>query len=534
MTVPTLILEFPARRYHATPWGHHVNEGLIEWPPSPWRVLRALLSTGYTRLGWPSAGPPEDARTLVLKLAKVLPSYSLPLASAAHTRHFMPMTVLDKGREKTSLVFDTWAQIDSGRLAIHWAVELEPQEIQLLDAITQHLGYLGRSESWVTGELKTSVPRLEFNAFPCGSRPDPGVGWEQIALLAATPPAEYAEWRESAVVEALVQAGVDLTRKKRTKAERNKIESINVGYPSDLLDCLQVHTSWLQQQGWSQPPGSRRILYWRPSNALDLVPTQRARRPAAERVEAALLSIATESGNDYALPPLRRTLPQAELLHRALISRAASNGPPPVVLTGCDEAGRPLQSSHKHAHILPLDLDGDGHLEHFLIWAPMGLGADARAAIRMLRQTFMKGGLSPLRVGVAGFGSLSDLWLLPSPFGAAIRALTRRSTAWRSATPFVPPRYVKKRGSNTIEGQIISECEVRSLPRPEAVEILDVRSDPSVLKQRQFVRVRRRGPSPPSDCGFSVRLRFSDPVAGPIALGYASHFGLGVFVGDSQ
>lgn len=26
---------FPARRYHATPWGNHVNEGLIEWPPSP-------------------------------------------------------------------------------------------------------------------------------------------------------------------------------------------------------------------------------------------------------------------------------------------------------------------------------------------------------------------------------------------------------------------------------------------------------------------------------------------------------------------
>jgi CRISPR-associated protein Csb2 len=41
--VPTLRLRFPGGRYHATPWGHHVNEGQVEWPPSPWRLLRALM-----------------------------------------------------------------------------------------------------------------------------------------------------------------------------------------------------------------------------------------------------------------------------------------------------------------------------------------------------------------------------------------------------------------------------------------------------------------------------------------------------------
>ena len=40
-----LSVRFIAGRYHATPWGHHVNEGLIEWPPSPWRILRALLAS---------------------------------------------------------------------------------------------------------------------------------------------------------------------------------------------------------------------------------------------------------------------------------------------------------------------------------------------------------------------------------------------------------------------------------------------------------------------------------------------------------
>ena len=38
-------------RYHANPWDRAVNEGASEWPPSPWRILRALVATWYTR--WP-------------------------------------------------------------------------------------------------------------------------------------------------------------------------------------------------------------------------------------------------------------------------------------------------------------------------------------------------------------------------------------------------------------------------------------------------------------------------------------------------
>ena len=40
-------LRFLTGRFHATPWGHHVNEGVVEWPPSPWRLLRALVATFY-------------------------------------------------------------------------------------------------------------------------------------------------------------------------------------------------------------------------------------------------------------------------------------------------------------------------------------------------------------------------------------------------------------------------------------------------------------------------------------------------------
>src|SRR3990172_148166 len=84
----TIAIRFPAGRYHATPWGSHVNEGVTEWPPNPWRLLRGLIATGFSKLHWPRI--PDDERRLVLKLAAELPDYRLPPGELAHTRHYMP------------------------------------------------------------------------------------------------------------------------------------------------------------------------------------------------------------------------------------------------------------------------------------------------------------------------------------------------------------------------------------------------------------------------------------------------------------
>lgn len=69
--MPTVKLRFPGGRYHATPWGHHVNEGRIEWPPSPWRLLRAFIACGFTSQGWDEV--PPIARRLIDKLAAIPP-----------------------------------------------------------------------------------------------------------------------------------------------------------------------------------------------------------------------------------------------------------------------------------------------------------------------------------------------------------------------------------------------------------------------------------------------------------------------------
>jgi CRISPR-associated protein Csb2 len=111
----TLKLTFPAGRYHATPWGRHVNEGVPEWPPSPWRLLRALIATWRRKCSDLSEAA---VRRVVDQLVRP-PYFHLPPARVAHTRHYMPWE--KKGPADRTMVFDTFVVV--GRcnpLLVHW------------------------------------------------------------------------------------------------------------------------------------------------------------------------------------------------------------------------------------------------------------------------------------------------------------------------------------------------------------------------------------------------------------------------------
>lgn len=537
--MPTLLLRFPAGRYHATPWGHHVNEGLVEWPPSPWRVLRALVACGHNTLGWTAGGAPIPipARRLIEALAGSLPRYRLPPASIAHSRHFMPLAVFDKGREKTTLVYDAWADVGDGLLAVRWPCEIDEEARGLFGALAENLGYLGRSESWVLGE---SIP--DDAALPAGTDAYPhldgaegGRSWEQVSLVAPESAEQFAAWRADALAGALAAFPLPEGKAKipiKLKRERAAAEA---AYPLDLIDGLSRDTSWWKAQRWSRPPGSRSVVYWRRHDALDVgAPSPAIRRDPA-RVSAMLLSLTTPSGSLSALPTPARTLPQAELLHRALLAHAAGGRRIDCPeLCGKDECGKPLLG-HRHAHILPVDLDSDGHLDHILVFAPMGLGPVAQRAIRTLRRTWTKGGVGELRLAVVGQGELDDLRGLPSPLSDGVDMLLGPADGaqiWKSRTPLVLPRHAKRRGSNTVEGQILAELASRGLP-PALIEVLPWDDDTRSL--RHSVRVRRHPASPPPvDAGFAVRLSFDAPVRGPLCLGYGAHFGLGLCLAEWQ
>lgn len=534
--MPGLLLRFPGGRYHATPSGYHVNEGQVEWPPSPWRILRALVSSGFTTQHWKAI--PETAVSLIEKLAANMPSFALPAASVAHSRHFMPIGVLDKGREKTTLVYDTWLDIGDSVLEVYWGCDLTQAETEQLRVLAESLGYLGRSESWVEAKVveNSAVPAARLNAVPHTEKSLYGPGWQQISLMAPVPPSEYMAWRSEAVERVLAVLPLPEGKKKPPAKLVKEREKAVAAYPETLTECLTKDTVWWKGRGWSQPPGAQRVLYWRPEGALETGSPVSPKLAHARPVTAMLLALTTVSGSRSALPSRTRTLPQAELLHRALVSILAK-GVSAVdcpEITGRDRQGLPLRGQHRHAHILPLDLDNDRRVDHFLIHASMGLGAAAQRAIRGLRRTWTKGNAGDLQLAVAGSGDLETLRALPIPLGKKMEKVLGPSSGartWSSLTPFVPPRFLKNYGTNTLEGQIQAELASRGLPRAEEVSLLEGTTEIAAL--RHFVRRRQRGGvPPPMDAGYALRLRFAVPVRGTLSLGYAAHFGLGLFAAE--
>ncbi|MFM7201720.1 MAG: type I-U CRISPR-associated protein Csb2 [Myxococcota bacterium] len=525
--MPNIRIRFPGGRYHATPWGQHVNEGAVEWPPSPWRLLRALIAVGFATEGWEQV--PEQAEKLLNRLASSLPEYWLPPAQLAQSRHYMPLTKLKGGREDTTLVFDTWARVTEP-VHIRWNVSLPPDEEVLFTRLVEQLGYLGRAESRVEVNVVAmeELPQDAPNVRPTERFSLPGPGWEQVSLLAPEPPERYQSWRQAQLLKATAHLGPPTPKEvAKVKKERQKLEAV---YPEHLLAALLKDTAWLQEQGWSQPPGSQRSLYWRKADALEVGRARASFSSGAERrMQLVLLAITPPSGNFHVLPTVYRTLPQAELLHRDLVGWLNREGTPDraTELIGCDLQREPLRG-HQHGHLLPVDLDGDQRLDHILVWAPGGLGFEARKALHAVQRTYTKGGAEPLRLAVALAGNCEHLYALPEPWHTQVERLLgppEGACVWESLTPLIPGRHVKKRGKNTFEGQLNAELEQRGFP-PAQVEILP--REPHV-EFRHFVRERRSGEAPPSFNPWAVRLTFEIPVQGPLCLGYGSHFGLGMF-----
>jgi len=231
------------------------------------------------------------------------------------------------------------------------------------------------------------------------------------------------------------------------------------------------------------------------------------------------------------LPRIEDALRTGEALRAAAMGRAKRLlGPDalPALLSGHD-----LGEGNRHAHAFWLpDPNERGEIEHVLVHAPGGLSPEAMRVLTALRQV-ARGEGEPLRVMLEGFGAASLF--------EGVTPLAGESLVWRSATPYLHPWHLKKREMRTREGaaaailgQLRREWHARGEGRPG---IEDVRELPSVqhggraLRALHFRRFRRRrGLVQPDTLGRLLELRFAQPVRGPLALGFACHFGLGLFV----
>jgi len=502
---------FTAGRYHATGWDHHVNEGVVEWPPAPWRILRALIGASYRLPESERSGMPE----LIERLA-ALPVYRLPQCTTAHIRHYMPT---DGSPVK---ILDTFVAVGDGARApaevlVWWPeLELDTGERELLERVSEQISYLGRAESWVEVEVMDIDESLEANAAPqVVDEPSEG---ETTRLLAAQHTDELAAWRE---------------RWERSAGQAKQRKKSRRSLPGSVWEALHVTTSELQRERWSQAPGSCWVEY-RLGQRPYVRPRSRTTPRRGPQGAVFLLESAVK-------PTVDQTLPIAERMRTMVMKVAADLGSQiPGQLSGKDEHGCPLVG-HSHAYFLPLsrrDREGRERIDRVLIWARDGLDSDAWACLQQAATSGrrLRGSAEghPLNVILAGYGDSEELraMLAFNPARPNDGSWLDPAREWISETPFVPPKFWKFRGGRVVDAP---EDQLRWLIRETLGEV-DVCIERLQGRQgetnrwHEFVRARKKdrerlGGRP----GLGFRIKFTEPVAGPIALGYGAHFGLGLF-----
>jgi len=466
----TIALRFLAHRFHATPWGRHVNEGTPEWPPSPYRVLRALYDSWKRKQ--PELGEVRVADVL-RALAAEAPRFALPPATASHTRSYLSSNTLDPNDK--SLIFDAFVALEPGAACyLTWAgVTLTADQRKTLEQLLGSLNYLGRSESWVEAGLFDGEIDAPIRCEPLNGS---GQAGEPVPVACVLPESEY-------------------------RGERPWMEAVACSTTEFLKDSRSL------------PPAMRMVQYARPFNALS---TRVTRRPQRHTVfpQAVLLWLDAK-----VLPLVTATIEVAEKararlmgIHKRLMGDA---GKVSRKFSGKTANGIPL-CGHRHAFILPLG-NQRGRIDRILIYTRSEEGFDSAElqAILQLRSLWWGGSDRPIGCVATWQGR----WGQGFPW--------QQSRQIVSLTPFITARHWRKgRGSveEFLQEEVRRECGNHGLPVPVAVGQLR-----TAVGLFEWVEYRRNRTGDPPAAGYGFRLEFAEPVTVPFSLGYGCHFGLGQF-----
>jgi CRISPR-associated protein Csb2 len=401
----SIAFRFPLGRYHGNPWGHNVNEGRVDWPPEPWRILRALVATWKTRTEWLDD---DVVQSTLAKLADP-PTYHVPQFTLAHTRHYLP-----DYKNGTDKVFDAFVAIDrDALLVVTWATDLSDVERAALSDLCEHLPYLGRAESICEARLIGLDDDLPTGPRLLHALSDDAVAEEPVRMLAAASPLD--------------------------------------------LDALTARTTDIRKGGRLDPPGSVRVTYEKPLAARPVRDRAEHRGPAVTAIRWSIVTTAR--------PSIKSAIVMTDALRAAAMSKFGT--PPSAVLSGKDASGLPL-AGHRHAHYLALPSLGpeaDRLLSTLLIWAPDGLPEAEQTALgeldRLSGRDFVAE-FRPCRLGLEAFGSVEDVapelcgpsvaWESLTPFAPPRHA--RRYQDWYAFTVSEVQRelrYVAKPAATSIE-----------------------------------------------------------------------------------
>lgn len=506
---------FPLGRFHATRWNQNPFEDPFgEWPPSPWRFLRALAARWfqYQREAGESASGARDR--LLGALAASVPRFYLPPDTwcGPTLKQYQPTALEPQYKYRkdpktkknvldyqfravsTTLVEDHYRLV-APRESVFWlwdSCALDEQHVVLLDQLLARMLYFGRAESFcrmdrVVSPLTAPEPNCLLVPRDTGDRSpvlvqDPNAELNLAALLDFTdgkhlsgkPIPPGTAWFYAAVPE----------RSVRKEPPRSR------GRDRTPLNCLQFAIG-----GRVYPPLEHLVKL-------------------TERFRGRVLRMWC-----------RRVTGAADATYEGLTVHQKNAL---ALMSGKDANGRALPG-HRHAYYLVWP-DELGLPTRLMVWRP-----DAPFTVDEI-EAMLTAATSPISwqsgapdwsVRVVALPSAT-----PPPLGFAESA-----RIWRSATPFVPPsgrHHFRKGGrlrlAESADRSLRRLLESAGYPSPARISIEP--SKPLWLRlheTREQRRVRKESRTPLVRPGYRMRIEFAEPVSGPLVVGDSAHFGLGLF-----
>jgi CRISPR-associated protein Csb2 len=475
-------VELLAGRYHAHLWGES-QFGMAgpEWPPSPWRLLRAIASAWFSAGPRLSSEPDRDALLETLGGADP-PVMWLPKTSFYELRYYQPVRM---GGSDRVLHHDFYAVPEGGRFWFRFNASLSAQQRALLDALLWRLRYFGRSESRArlrVVDSETPPARAERvacrNVLP--SVANPVYRW----VLCAAP-----DFRASDLWA--VRDGASRTG----------------GCPPHLVDVLLARRMPL-------PHGARWVEYAVPHEILvhEIRPCTKS---PETRPDVKVAEIRFRLSRRIPIP-LQSLVGVARAFRDAAVARHRTlSGTHSVILTGRHADGR-MALGHQHAYYLPRVSKTSCAIDALTVRVPTG-----RLTQKELEALL---GVDHVRVD----GSEYLLTVIPEEIVADLTPPTP-AIRWVSTTPFLmPSRHRQKRDLACVEEQL-RDCAERLCGRRPVVRL--GRPWPMLAHQyldhnvgsggRRWILTRR--------LGFFAELMFEEPVSLTVPLGSDTHFGAGQF-----
>ena len=505
---------FPLGRFHANPWRVFPFEDPHgEWPPSPWRLLRAILARSHQLERELEIQCDEWRESLVHAFCTSTFSWRLPSFSwrGPGIRQYQPATFeldpreatkQEKGREvkipgertyQTTKIQDNFWVINSSKVAfdsqvVWWILEGDAwsnEFFDLLDACLHRMTYFGRAEA------VTEIKRVEKLSNDV----------KVNCVLYKTP--------TSCSVPVLAPS---------EDATLEKVQA-NTDDPSVANSTIPPGARWMHAERPDKPPLKLPI-----SKPQIMKPTRLIQFAIGTRVSPPPNSVVVMTQR-FRGRVIRKFL-GGSWQHANAEQREEAR-----LLTGKEVDGLPSQNAcHPHARFGILFDRETEKAARLLVWRNQAFTdkeqrAILNAAEQELPLSFTKAGArDPWTVRLVPL----DTQVIPPP-GFGDQAYTR----WITVTPYVPPRYVYGRRGRIKPGESPEEQLRHELSRQGYdANGVDIKICDQSAEWIQVHRPRRHpdGPTNAQRRAYRVSLTFDIPVYGPLSLGHSSHFGLGMFV----